>query len=419
MIYLSKTNLSKQIGERLPAELVDFMRLAGETARRRGWKLYLVGGVVRDLLLTRTNLDLDMVVEGDAIELATELARIKVGKVTSHRAFNTATIKWEHWSVDLATARSETYDKPGALPKIKPDSIAVDLFRRDFTINAMAVRLAPSQYGRLIDIYGGRVDLQNKLIRILHDKSFIDDATRIWRAVRYEHRLGFHLEPFTRRLLKRDIDYLDTISGDRIRHELELALKEDKPEKVLRRADELGVLAKLHPPLKADKWLAEKFKQARRSTRPEPAPWGLYLALLVYRLTDKELEQTISYLRLPKQLAEGLKDTIELKENLPLLDNRKLKPSRIYNVLQSYSSLAITANMLAVDSPVVREHIELYLNKLRYIKSALTGEDLLKMGMPAGPRLKEILQLLLEARLDGKLATRKDEEELVKTTLSS
>ena len=411
---MPKVNLSSQIEKQLPAELVTFIQRAGKTAASHGQGLYLVGGVVRDLLLGQTNLDLDLVVEGNAIELAQHLAEINQGEITTHPRFNTAKLQWDKWSVDLATARSETYAKPGALPTITPSSLNNDLFRRDFTINAMAIELNPSRYGELIDRYGGRDDLEHKLIRILHEKSFIDDATRIWRGLRYEQRLNFQLEPTTLKLLKRDIPMLDTISGDRIRYELECILQEERPEKVLRRAEELGVLPKLSPSLKGNGWLAEKFEQARQISFPNPPPIGLYLAILVYPLTNQETEPLISFLRLPKSLAQTLRDTISLKTKLPSLANPELSPSSIYRLLHGYSLQAVTANSLACDFPVARQHMQLFLNKLRYVKSALTGNDLQKMGIAPGPKMKEILQCLHEARLDGKVTTKRDEVELVK-----
>jgi len=410
-------NLSSEIKRQLPAELADFLQQAGEVAASQAQRLYLVGGVVRDLLLERTNLDLDLVIEGDAIKLAQHLADITRGKITTHPRFNTAKLKWNKWSVDFATARSETYERPGALPKVKPGALASDLFRRDSTINSMAIELIPSRYGQLIDLYGGMNDLEHRLIRILHEKSFIDDATRIWRSLRYEQRLDFQLEPDTLRLLKRDLPMLDTISGDRIRHELELVLKEELPEKALRRADELGVLAWLHPALKGDGWLAEKFEQARQISSPNPPPVGLYLALLAYRLTNEESEKLISHLRFSKLLTQTLRDSGGLKARLNSLVDPGLAPSRIYNLLHDYSPMAITANSLAADSPVTSQHIQLFLSKLRYIKPALTGNDLQRMGIPPGPRIKEILQRLHEARLDGKGVDKKVEEELVRGDL--
>ncbi len=397
--------------KQLPAELVDFMRRAGKVAAGQGQSLYLVGGVVRDLLLGRTNFDLDLVVEGDAINMAQQLADITHGKITTHPRFNTAKLQWNKWSVDLATARSETYDKPGALPSVKPGSLASDLFRRDFTINTMAIELVPGGYGRLIDLYRGRNDLEHKLVRILHERSFTDDATRIWRGLRYEQRLDFQLEPDTLRLLKRDIPMLDTISGDRIRYELECILREEYPEKVLRRAEELKALPKLHPALKGDDWLAEKFGQARFSNLPLP---GLYIALLAYRLTSQENEDLISRLRLPKSPAQTLRDSNSLKAKLESLADPELAPSRIYRLLYGYSQSAITANDLVSSSPVVQQHIHLFLNKLRYVKPSLTGNDLQKMGITPGPRMKEILNLLHEARLDGKVTSKQGEEEMVK-----
>ncbi len=406
-------NLLSKIEKQLPAELVAFIQRAGKIAASQGQGLYLVGGVVRDLLLEQTNLDLDLVVEGNAIELAQHLVEINHGKITIHPRFNTAKLQWDKWSVDLATARSETYAKPGALPTVTPGSINTDLFRRDFTINAMAIELNPSHYGELIDRYGGKDDLEHKLIRILHEKSFIDDATRIWRGLRYEQRLNFQLEPTTLKLLKRDIPMLDTISGDRIRYELECILKEERPEKVLRRAEELGVLPKLSPTLKSRGWLAEKFNQARQISFPNPPPIGLYLAPMVYSLTNEENEQLISFLKLPKTLAQTLRDTISLKARLPALANPELTPSRIYRLLHGYSPQAVTVNSLACDSSITRQHIQLFLDKLRYVKSALTGDDLKRMGIAPGPQMKEILQRLHEARLDGKVTSKQGEVGLV------
>ena len=407
-------NLADRIEKQLPAELVRFMQAAGEIAYRQGQSLYLVGGVVRDLLLGRTNLDLDLVVEGDAINLAHRLTQDYPGKITTHPRFNTAKLQWDKWSVDLATARSETYAKPGALPSVKPGSLENDLSRRDFTINTMAIRLDPGHYGELIDLYGGIHDLEHKLIRILHERSFIDDATRIWRGLRYEQRLNFQLEESTLKLLKRDIPMLDTISSDRLQHELELILKEEFPEKILCRAEELSVLKWLHSSLKGNGWLADKFGQARKLSSPNLPPVGLYLTLLTYRLTDEEIEQLVTKLRLSKSLAQTLWDTASLKAKLQSLADPNFPPSSIYRLLHGYSPLATTANSLASDSSIVRQHIQLFLNKLRYVKPALTGDDLQRMGITPGPRIKEILNLLHEARLDGKVTTKRGEEEMVR-----
>ena len=403
-------NLETKIAPRI----VGYLHVAGEVAAKQGNNLYLVGGVVRDLILGRSILDFDLVIEGDAIELAQRLADTTQGKITTHPRFNTAKVQWGQWSFDLATARSETYAKPGALPRVKPGSLTSDLFRRDFTINAMAIELTPDRYGQLIDLHGGRDDLERGLIRVLHEKSFIDDATRIWRGLRYEQRLNFQLEADTLRLLKRDIPMLDTISSDRMRHELELVLKEEFPEKVLGRAAELGVLPKLHPALKDEGWLTEKIGRARKLSLPNLQLPLLYMSLIVYRLSNEESEDLISRLRLSKSVARTLRGTISVKSKLGSLAKSDLAPSSVYNLLHDHSLTAIMASYLASDSVVARRHLYLFVTKYRYVKPALSGNHLKKIGIAPGPQMKEILQRLQEARLDRKVTSKKGEEELVR-----
>ena len=411
-------NLAKIIEKQLPPELVNFMWLAGEVALGRGERVYLVGGVVRDLLLEQQNLDLDLVVEGNAIELALQLKEVNGGEIITHLRFSTAKLTWDRWSVDFATSRSETYDKPGALPRVKPSSIDSDLSRRDFTINAMAVHLNPGDYGKLLDPCGGRNDLKKKVLRVLHEKSFADDATRIWRALRYEQRLGFRLERKTLSLLKRDIDMLDTVSSDRIRYEIECILREGYPEKILRRAEELGVLAKLHPALKGNGWREQKFAQARQLTSPHPPEIGLYLALIAYPLNDEEAESLISRLNLPKSLARTVRDTIALKDQIRLVNIPGISPSSIYNFLDGYSAQALVASSLATKSPTASQNIRFFLSKLRHVEASLSGEDLMKMGVTQGPQIKEVLELLRQARLNGRVTTREGEEEVVRSWLA-
>jgi tRNA nucleotidyltransferase (CCA-adding enzyme) len=411
-------NLAKIMEKQLPAELVNFMWLAGEVAMTRQERVYLVGGVVRDLLLEQPNIDLDLVVEGNAVELALQLKETNGGDITTHLRFSTAKLRWDRWSADFATARSETYDKPGALPKVTPSSIDDDLSRRDFTVNAMAVHLNPGDYGKLLDPCGGRSDLKKKVIRVLHDKSFTDDATRIWRGLRYEQRLGFRLERKTQGLLKRDVDMLDTISSDRIRYEIECILQEKCPEKVLSRAQELGVLAKLHPALEGNGWREEKFAQARQLTSPHPPEMGLYLAIIAYPLNEEEAESLISRLNLPKSLTKTVRDTIALKEKTKLVTIPGLSASSIYNFLDGYSAQALVATSLATDSPTASQNIRYFISKLRHVEASLSGDDLMKLGVAQGPRVKEVLELLRQARLNGRVTTREGEEELVRRWLA-
>jgi tRNA nucleotidyltransferase (CCA-adding enzyme) len=405
-------NLSSELEKCLPPPVLALIKIAGNEAQALWQELYLVGGVVRDLFLGRANFDFDLVVEGDAISLARRLATDSQAKLTVHTRFGTAKLDYPGFSLDLATARRETYSQPGALPIVKPGNLADDLVRRDFSINAMALNLDPQRFGELIDLYHGKDDLYRHLIRILHPKSFIDDATRILRAIRYEQRLGFKLEAETEKLLRRNVTMLDTISGDRMRHELELILKEDEPELALRRAEELGALSQLHPLLKGNDRLSKMFTTVRQADI-RGSLTTLYLCLLIYNLTEKANEQFISRLNFSRNSSQAMRQTLEIKAQLHNLTNPKLKTSDIYQLLHVYSAPAIQVNALASESPLASQHLNLYLNKLRYVKPILDGEDLKKMGIRTGPKIGEILNALREAKLNGEVRTRKDEEKLV------
>ena len=412
------TDLAAEIRKRLPARLVRLIRRSGELAAEQGHAAYLVGGIVRDLLLRRRNLDVDIVVEGDAIRLARRLASEAGARLVTHVRFGTASVIGETWRVDLTTLRSETYERPGALPAVGPGTIETDLFRRDFTINAMAIDLVPERYGRLIDLYGGQRDLGLRLVRVLHERSFIDDATRIWRAVRYEQRLDFHLAENTEARLRRDIPMLDTVSGDRIRHELERVLQEKQPEKALMRADELGVLARLNPDLKADEWLAGRFWQVRRICRPERPPVSLYLSILFYRLPWVEVQQLGKFLKLDHETYGVVSWTDGLKQRLDILSVPGLPPSKVHYQLRGADDLAVVANLLCTASAEARRNIELYLDRLRYVRPELNGDDLMELGVPEGPQVKKVLQKLLDARLDGEVNSREEEVEMVEYWLA-
>ncbi|KPJ51884.1 MAG: hypothetical protein AMJ37_03950, partial [Dehalococcoidia bacterium DG_18] len=332
-----------------------------------------------------------------------------------HHKFGTAKFRRGSLNIDLVTARSETYAKPGALPTVQPGTIRDDLLRRDFSINAMAIDLSPGSFGQLLDPHGGRSDLeQGRIIRILHKRSFIDDATRILRALRYEHRLGFKLEKNTERLLRKHKSMLDTISGDRVRHEFELILKEDSPEQILERAQALGVLRQLHPALRGNGWLAERFGEARQKAIADPA---LYLLLLVYYLSEEEIERFIARLNIVGELERNMRQMPRLKGDLPALADHALLPSSIYRLLKHYPPGTIAACALAGDFPIVRSHLERYLNQLRYVNTFLDGEDLKRLGVKPGPRLGRVLAKLREAKLDGQVSTREEEEALARKLL--
>jgi tRNA nucleotidyltransferase (CCA-adding enzyme) len=404
-------NLARQVEQYFPRPLLKLVKDISRQAAKRGETVYLVGGVVRDMLLGYPNFDMDLVVEGDAVKLAQPVAEASQAKLLVHHRFGTAKLRYENFTMDLAMARKETYARPGALPAVTAGTLKDDLIRRDFSINAMAVSLAANDYGDLVDPYRGKNDLEHHLIRILHPASFSDDATRILRGVCYEQRFGFEFEAQTARLLKRDIPMLDAISGDRIRHELEHIFEEHQPELAIKRLGDLGVLARISPSLNGDGWIVHKFEKARRLKKPSQLA-SLYFCLLVYALNEKEMEQFLARLNIPARLSEVMRDTLRLKASLLILNKPSLKPSEIYYLLREYQPLAIQANAIATDSQVIRQSLQLFLKKLRYVRTALNGEELKALGITPGPQMGKILQALHKAKLDGEVRTKADEKKL-------
>jgi tRNA nucleotidyltransferase (CCA-adding enzyme) len=400
----------------LPAKRLALVRMAGQIAQGEGVSLYLVGGAVRDLLLGRPAEDLDLVVEGDAETLAYVIAKRLSGQVVSRSQFSTAKVKVEGESLDLITARSEHYLRPGALPQIAHGTMNEDLARRDFSINAMAFPLHLGATGQLLDPFGGMADLHRGLVRVLHDRSFVDDATRIMRAVRYEQRLGFRLEDETETLLRRDLPMLDTISGDRLRKELHLWLKEEQCAGILLRAEKLGVMAAIHPPLAGSGQLVQG---AVGRTGKGGLEEQVYVGLLAYALTPAEGEQLIGRLRMPPGWAAVVRDTIALKGKLGWLSDARLSPARLYEALAPSTPAAVQACALASPHEDARHSLTLFLEKLRYVKPSLGGRDLMELGVPQGPAIGEMLVKLRSARLEGAVTTRSEEVALVKGWLAT
>lgn len=400
-----------KIAVRLPAPLLQLLRQAGRTAEQSGNSLYLVGGVVRDLLLDRGSKDIDLMTTGDATKLVDKLGAASGAKPTLHKKFGTATFVWHDYRIDLATCRSETYTRPGALPEVRPGNISDDLFRRDFTVNAMAVNLNPSHYGELVDLYGGRADLKAGLIRILHSRSFQDDATRIMRAIRYEQRLGFRLEAGTARLLREHLGMLDTISGERLRNELFLWLEEQEPEKILERAGRLGILKKLHPDLRWQYKLHIAFKRSSLLQTADKA--ALHFCLLTYHLDEDGLYELLQRLNLTGTRYDLLTHhSMSIKENRALLMKDSLKNSELYFMLNNLPLTAIQANLVYPNHHRMRRRLNLYLNRLSKIRLLTGGAGLTALGIKQGPAMGRILDALLTAKLDGRLKTRREEEQM-------
>jgi len=224
-------------------KLPNILNEIGAIADKNNIKIFVVGGFVRDLLFGRQDEDIDIVVEADAIRFAKILSEEFGIKFIKHEGFKTATFRKNGFRIDLATARKEFYAKPAVLPKIEPANIKEDLFRRDFTVNAMAISLNKDTFAELIDMYGGRQDLRYKKIRVLHDRSFIDDPTRIFRAIKFEQRLGFKIELYTLNLIKGAIalGLIEKLKKQRIKKEIDLILKEPKKDKIISRMHEFGI----------------------------------------------------------------------------------------------------------------------------------------------------------------------------------
>jgi tRNA nucleotidyltransferase (CCA-adding enzyme) len=435
-------HLALRLEQSLPPEVLGLIRQAAEVAHDMGFAIYLVGGFVRDLLLgTPSRADIDLLVEGDAVDLATRLAELNGGRAHAHARFGTA--KWivrPDLALDFVSARTEFYEQPTVLPTVERGSLKSDLHRRDFTINTMAICLAPDRYGQLIDFYGGGADLERKLIRVLHNLSFVEDPTRILRAARLEQRLGFHIEARTEELIDDALPLLDRVSGERIRNELYLIFQEAEPARMLRRIDELGVLRRIDPQLVWDDWLEDKFARVdlraaewatvargpggqpapsrfgTRGKRPSSIPWPLapihYLALLVFRLKEPAIDFVGRRLRVPRDQIELLQAIPSLRRAADRLAAPDLKPSGVYALLSPFTDDALALLWVAADGEVVRRKLSLYQAELRRVEPALTGHDLRAMGLKPGPIYRRILNALRDARLDGEIGTRAEEESM-------
>jgi tRNA nucleotidyltransferase (CCA-adding enzyme) len=328
-------------------------------------------------------------------------------------------------SIDFVTARSEFYQEPSALPQVERGSIKLDLHRRDFTVNTLATRLDGAHLGELLDFYGGRRDLERGLIRVLHSLSFVDDPTRILRAIRLEQRLGFTIEPRSLELIEGDLPMLDRVTGDRIRHEIELALREADPVRVMERLDTLGILEHIQPGLT---WKPESAVYFERvpEYRADPIWAGvvpdrsiefLYFALWLAALPVDVQQATVDRLRGRKTTREDVLAVGELLKELRGLQPDAL-PSEVTAVCQKYEPrVQLAARILLDDEPHGRL-LDNYYGEWRFVKTALTGDDLREMGLDPGPQFAYLLDQLLAARLDGRVTDESSERELLEQLLT-
>lgn len=415
----------------------------GKVADEMEMPLYFVGGLVRDLILGKPPADVDMVVEGDAIKMVRRLQKIYGGETRSHAQFGTA--KWllspPIWQnlapgvevedapldVDFVTARTEFYVRPSALPEVEQGSIKLDLHRRDFTINTLAVRLDGAHLGELLDFYGGLRDLESNLVRVLHSLSFVDDPTRILRAVRLEQRLDFKIETRTAELIKAALPMLDRVTGERIRNELEMCLREPQRISIMARLAEIGALAQIHPGLSWQMQIAQTYKQAEVVLKDplwfgilaDESPAFLYFALLLLPVPPIVQDEVMARLKVRKSTREDVYSTRSLLEELSSLP-KDAKPSQVVFILREYQSRVLLVALAAVgpDSEVGLK-IDSYQRDWRDIRTSINGNDLLDMGLKAGPQIGELLDRLLAARLDGEIRDEEGEKELLKSLIES
>lgn len=408
---LSRASLETFL-DRAPSPLFDVLRQSAEEA---GWPVYLVGGPLRDAFLRRPVRDLDFSVEGDAPALAAALAKKTGARLTTHPRFGTATVELDGAQLDLVTARREEYPSPGALPVVAAGSMADDLARRDFSINAMAFPISRSESG-LLDPHGGLTDLADGLVRVLHPASFVDDPTRVFRAVRYARRLGFTVEPGTLERLNEAVSAgaLGTVSGDRLRHELERIFAEDRPAEALEAAAELGVLPAILPALGR----REVTGTIRKAGALSAVPPSFWLAALSYHLTPGEGESLVQRLNLTREQSRLVRDTIWLRENEDAVRGAAATLSRLAAALGGIHPEAVAAAAPLTGDPVVSRVLAAHNARLQGDRAGISGDDLLDLGLARGPAVGAVLDRLRDARLDGLVTTPEEERILARKLVS-
>lgn len=407
-------NVAAMMERSLPGPIFEILRTASAVASREpeaARELYLVGGMVRDMLRGEPSEDVDLSVVGDGPRFATALAVELDGEVAKVSEFGTAAVETGSQSIDVATARDETYEHPGALPTVTPAGIEEDLERRDFTVNAMAVDLSSANWGELIDPYGGMSDLMMKRIRTLHPDSFADDPTRALRAVRYESRLGFKIQPATISDMQRDGGYFDAVSPARILADLRHILSEPQRAAALERAEELGILGCISPALRV---AARALKAIEETPDREPL---FHVALIGARLTQAESAELIKRLDPPSDWREALGGGSTYQEIASVLERSDLRPSEIAELLQGFPVLALEAQLQLAPATRQKAALRSWLEELRFKEPLLSGDDLLAAGVPQGPLVGRLLDELRRARLDRIVGTRDDELTLVKRRL--
>ncbi|PIE34673.1 hypothetical protein CSA56_07025 [candidate division KSB3 bacterium] len=424
-------NVRRLMDERLPERILNLLREIGQLGDKLGFATYIVGGFVRDLLLRADeNLDLDIVIEGDGVRFAKILAKQLEARVKVHRKFCTAVIVLsDGFKIDIATARTEHYEYPTAMPIIRLGSIRLDLFRRDFSMNALAIRLNPKTFGKVYDYFGGQRDLKEKVIRVLHSLSFVEDPTRIFRAIRFEQRFNFRIGNFTLNLTKNAIKkgFVSQLSGKRVFNELYLMFHEPNPLLIVERMHQLGVLRAIHPQLTAIDHIRTLFRNIRavldwyellyREEKIEP--WLLYFLGFSDNLVDHDLRDLCDYFKMTKKVLytiQAARNGYALIER-PLYETSSKHPLRhsdIYAVFKDLPIEVILFWMAKTRQESVKKSASTYLAKLRDVTTVMSGKDLLQLDVKPGPVFQDILTKVLNARLNGQMMTKEQELKLAR-----
>jgi tRNA nucleotidyltransferase (CCA-adding enzyme) len=420
-------NVNSLMSGRLPKEVYRLLIRAGELAGDKGYRVYAVGGFVRDILLHRPNLDIDLVVEGDGIDYARYLTERLGGRIRPHKKFGTAVVVLpDGRRIDVATARLEYYEHPAALPTVELSSIKMDLFRRDFSINSLAIQLNPERLGRLVDFFGGEKDVKEGVIRVLHSLSFVEDPTRILRAVRFEQRFDFRIGAQTQRLIKNalHLDMFNKLSGSRLFQEFKLLLEEESPLICLRRMEEFDLLQSLHPLFKLDRTKERILEHTEKVlswyrllyTEPKPEVWKVYLLGLCTGYNNDQvgmLARRFNFTsKRSKMLIKLRQDVHQARERLYLWKKGDRSTSRLYFILSTLPLEGSLYLMAASRSEEIRKSISLYLSQLKDAQVDINGKDLQAIGLAPGPAYGRILKQVLTAKLDGQARDRQAQLEL-------
>jgi tRNA nucleotidyltransferase (CCA-adding enzyme) len=425
--FFRKKNMAALLKERLPRRVIRLLKSFGNVADMMGYQAYLVGGLVRDVILKRENLDVDIVIEGDGVKFAQEFAKHHEIKVRSHKKFGTAVLIFpDGFKVDVATARIETYESPAAPPQVEMSSLKMDLYRRDFTINTLAVKLNKRDYGTLVDYFGGQKDIKEKGIRVLHNLSFVEDPTRVLRAIRFEQRFGFKIGKLTLALAKNAvaINCFKDLSGRRLFLELRLLLSEQDPLKAIERMSEFDLLQIISPQLTFTGELKGLLQQIQGVVSwfdllylEEPyEPWKIYWQGLTSPLEAKALDQVAQRMQMGEtEKASLIREPLEASKVLDKLFRLKRDDNyTLYKLLSHYGTETLLYMMAKANNKTIKRHISNYFTKLKGSESILKGKDLKVLGFKPGPLYKEIFESLLQAKLNNVVRGKKEEIEFVK-----